>query len=236
MTNLKEQELKIPCDGIELNGTLYLSNDDGHGFVLFAHGSGSGRKSPRNIFVAKRLLDAGLNSLLFDLLTEKEEILEERTRHLRFDIALLSRRLRLVTLWMMQRPRTKDLPFGYFGASTGAGAALVAAAALGDGIKAIVSRGGRPDLAERDLPRVTAPTLLIVGGNDPMTIELNRKAMVQMKPGLSQIKIVPGATHLFEEKGTLEEVADLATDWFCAHLAISGHEKYNLAQNDSDFP
>jgi dienelactone hydrolase len=184
------------------------------GLVLFAHGSGSGRLSPRNIYVAGVLRESGVATLLFDLLTEKEDRIYET----RFDIDLLTQRLQLATEWVGQQAATRHLAIGYFGASTGAAAALKAAAALGPMIRAVVSRGGRPDLALDDLPRVLAPTLLIVGGNDDVVIELNRQAYSELRAE-KELKIIPGATHLFEEPGTLEQVASAAAHWFQRHLA-----------------
>lgn len=202
---------------VELRGDLSLP-EDASGVVLFAHGSGSSRHSPRNRLVARELQDAGLATLLLDLLTEEEETADAVTGHLRFDIQLLADRLVSATDWIRAEPHTQSLPLGYFGASTGAGAALVAAAQMHGEVGAIVSRGGRPDLAGDDaLPRVTAPTLLIVGGHDLPVIEMNRSALAQL-PGEKEMEIVPGATHLFEEPGTLEEVARLARDWFIVHL------------------
>lgn len=183
------------------------------GIVIFAHGSGSGRFSPRNQAVAKSLNKRGIGTLLCDLLTEKEAIEDEQTAALRFDIPMLADRVVKVTDWTMSRPETKNLSIGYFGASTGAAAALIAAAQRDLFIKAVVSRGGRPDLAEEYLPRVKAPTLLIVGGNDEVVIELNKAAFSLLKC-TKDIQIVPGATHLFEERGALEEVSRLAGDWF----------------------
>jgi dienelactone hydrolase len=188
------------------------------GIILFAHGSGSGRHSPRNRFVARALQEAGLATLLIDLLTAEEEDLDRTTGHLRFDIGLLAGRLLGATDWLGDRPETRSLPLGYFGASTGAGAALVAAAERPDRVGAVVSRGGRPDLAGPALPRVRAPTLLLVGGEDVPVIGLNRQALQQLGARDKQLTVVPGATHLFEEPGTLEEVARLAADWFTRHL------------------
>jgi dienelactone hydrolase len=185
--------------------------------VLFAHGSGSSRHSPRNQFVAHTLNDAGLATLLFDLLTPEEELIDTRTAELRFDIGLLAARLVHVTKWAKKQQQTRDSQIGYFGSSTGGGAALVAAAELPDDAGAVVSRGGRPDLAGETLPKVQAPTLLIVGGEDHVVIELNEKARAQMRCEV-KIDLIPGATHLFEEPGALERVADLATDWFVDHI------------------
>jgi len=187
------------------------------GLVLFAHGSGSGRLSPRNNYVAGVLRENGVATLLFDLLTEAEDRIYEN----RFDIDLLTHRLLLATQWADQQASTRSLTLGYFGASTGAAAALRAAAALGPEIGAVVSRGGRPDLALDDLARVQAPTLLIVGGNDAVVIELNRAAYRELH-GEKELKIIPGATHLFEEPGTLEQVAEAAADWFRRHLNGKG--------------
>ena len=192
-----------------------------HGIVLFAHGSGSGRLSPRNQFVASVLQQEGFATLLFDLLTVEEEHAERFTRHLRFDIALLADRLTGATRWAIEQPALARLPIGYLGASTGAGAALVSAAVAAWSnafeVSAVVSRGGRPDLAGAALPRVRAPTLLIVGSDDTEVIALNRKALEQLRSE-KELRIVPGASHLFEEPGTLETAAQLAGDWFQRHL------------------
>ncbi|MEA2724660.1 MAG: putative phosphoribosyl transferase [Gemmatimonadales bacterium] len=185
--------------------------------VLFAHGSGSGRHSPRNRFVARELQAARLATLLLDLLTSEEEALDMHTGHLRFNIPLLAERLVAATRWLAADPSTRGLNIGYFGASTGAGAALAAAASEPDWVGAVVSRGGRPDLAGAALPRVRAPTLLIVGSRDPVVLQLNREAMARMRTEV-RLEIVPGATHLFEEPGTLEVVARLARDWFLRYL------------------
>jgi dienelactone hydrolase len=187
------------------------------GVVLFAHGSGSSRHSPRNRYVARVLNEAGLATLLVDLLTPEEEAIDSRTGHLRFNIELLAKRLLGAAEWLKTLPQTRQLAIGYFGASTGAAAALVAAAERPELVGAVVSRGGRPDLAGQALPRVQAPTLLIVGGNDFQVIELNRAALAQLRCE-KQLVIVPGATHLFEEPNALEEVARLARVWFESHL------------------
>jgi putative phosphoribosyl transferase len=208
----------IPLDDVNLHGNLLLHEGGGQGLVIFVHGSGSGRHSPRNIFVAEHLYRKGFSTLLFDLLTEDEEKVDQSTRHLRFDITLLAQRLAQVTHWARDYEETGHLHIGYFGASTGAAAALQAASGLGDVIGAIVSRGGRPDLAADVLPEVSAPTLLILGSEDREVIELNREAQARMRPGLARMEIVPGAGHLFEEAGTLEQVAELAADWFHQHL------------------
>lgn len=210
------RNVEIPTDAGILKGALAVP-DEATGMVLFAHGSGSGRLSPRNRQVAATLQEAGLATFLFDLLTEREEALDRYTAHLRFDIRLLAQRLATATDWMLQDAAVQHLAVGYFGASTGAAAALVAAAERPQGVKAVVSRGGRPDLAEEALARVQAPTLLIVGGDDVPVIALNREAMRQMKAPV-ELEIIPGATHLFEEPGTLEQVSALATDWFRSHL------------------
>jgi putative phosphoribosyl transferase len=186
--------------------------------VLFAHGSGSSRHSPRNQFVARTLNDTGLATLLFDLLTPEEELVDTRTAELRFNIDLLAKRLVHATKWAKRQEQTRDLRIGYFGSSTGGGAALVAAAQLPDDVDAVVSRGGRPDLAGAALPRVQARTLLIVGGQDDIVIELNEQARDQMRCEV-KLEIIPGATHLFEEPGALEQVAKLASDWFLLHAA-----------------
>ena len=202
----------IPAGKARLNGSLGLAQGAST-VVLFAHGSGSSRQSPRNRFVAQKLNDAGLATLLFDLLTGEEEAVDVRTAQHRFNISLLAERLVHVTQWALQNESTRQLRVGYFGASTGAAAALVAAAQLARDIGAVVSRGGRPDLADEALPLVRAPTLLIVGGEDDVVIGLNEQAKAQMCCDV-KVEIVPGATHLFEESGALERVAQLAADWF----------------------
>jgi dienelactone hydrolase len=210
------REVEIPTAAGPLAGTLTIPPAT-VGLVLFAHGSGSSRLSPRNRQVASDLQGAGLATLLFDLLTGSEEVEDHCSAHLRFDIGLLAGRLETATEWALKEFTTRDLPLGYFGASTGAAAALVAAAAYPETIRAIVSRGGRPDLAGDALARVMAPTLLIVGGEDVPVIGLNRHAMRQMTAAV-ELEIVPGATHLFEEPGALEQVSSLAADWFRFHL------------------
>ncbi len=215
-------EVQIPAGRAVLAGNLAIP-DGAVALVLFAHGSGSSRHSPRNQFVARTLKDAGLATLLFDLLTPEEEAIDMRTRELRFNIGLLAERLVDATRWAKQQERTRDLRLGYFGSSTGAGAALVAAAEIPKDVGAVVSRGGRPDLAGDALPRVQAPTLLIVGGNDDIVIELNEMARDQMRWEV-KLEIVPDATHLFEEPDALEKVAKLGTDWFVNHIgAKSAH-------------
>lgn len=213
-----EREVRLPVDGVTLIGDLGLP-PAARGAVLFAHGSGSSRHSPRNRAVAHVLRQSGLATLLIDLLTGREEEEDAATGHLRFDIGLLARRLVAVTDWLRAEPATQRLPVGYFGASTGGGAALVAAAERKE-VFAVVSRGGRPDLAGAALPRVTAPTLLIVGGDDVPVIAMNRDAAARMRAE-RRIEIVPGATHLFAEKGALERVAELAARWFESHLPSS---------------
>lgn len=213
---MEEREVRVPAGPVTLEGNLGIP-DDVRGIVLFAHGSGSGRMSPRNRYVAGALREAGLATLLIDLLTPEEEEEDLRTGHLRFDIGLLADRLVGATDWLAQDPNTQDLRVGYFGASTGAGAALVAAAERPEQVGALVSRGGRPDLAGEALSRVVAPTLLIVGGEDEPVIGMNREALEQMR-AKTELEIVPGATHLFEEPGKLEEVARLAAGWFTRHL------------------
>jgi dienelactone hydrolase len=210
----------VPVGDVVLAGDLSVP-PGARGVVLFAHGSGSSRRSPRNRYVAGVLQEAGLGTLLIDLLTPEEEEVDLRTRQLRFDIGLLAGRLVGATDWLGQRPATRDLAVGYFGASTGAGAALVAAAQRPDAVGAVVSRGGRPDLAGPALPLVRAPTLLIVGERDPAVIDLNREALAQLR-GEKRLVIVPGATHLFEEPGTLEQVAALARAWFARYLGTAG--------------
>ena len=209
-------DMKIPVGDMVVEGTLTLPPDT-KGVVLFAHGSGSGRFSQRNQYVAKEFNKASIGTLLFDLLTQEEEETDVVTAEYRFNIPLLAERLIGATEWLRNDLLTKRLAFGYFGASTGAAAALIAAAKLSDDIEAVVSRGGRPDLAGDYLPRVAAPTLLLVGGLDTEVIELNRIAMGQMT-NEKKLVIITGATHLFEESGTLEEVAKISTDWFLRYL------------------
>jgi putative phosphoribosyl transferase len=214
---LHETLVHVPAGDATLEGELVVP-EQATGAVLFAHGSGSSRHSSRNKFVAEALQTAGLATLLIDLLTREEEAIDQHTAHLRFDIHLLAGRLLAATRLLVEEPSTRVLEIGYFGASTGAGAALVAAAAEPERIGAVVSRGGRPDLAGNALPQVRAPTLLIVGGRDLQVLELNRAAMARMQAE-TRFEIVPGASHLFEEPGTLEVVARLARDWFLPHLA-----------------
>ena len=216
-TEMQLSDVAIPVGHRRLDGELVLPIQT-NGLVVFAHGSGSSRHSPRNQYVARVLHDAGLGTLLFDLLTEEEEREEYYTRHLRFNIGLLAERLVAATDWLDQQDLPEKTRIGYFGSSTGAGAALVAAAERKDRIGAVVSRGGRPDLAAAFLERVSAPTLLIVGGDDTSVIELNEQAYLQLRCP-KELKLIPGATHLFEEAGALERVAHLASDWFATHLA-----------------
>src|SRR6266704_1239180 len=209
-------EVRVPAGRAMLDGNLTLV-DQKKALVLFAHGSGSSRHSPRNQFVARTLNEAGLATLLFDLLTPEEESVDIYTREHRFNIGLLAERLVHATKWAKQQKQTRDLRIGYFGSSTGAAAALVAAAEIPQDVGAVVSRGGRPDLAGDALPKVQAPTSLIVGGNDDIVIELNEMARDQMRCEV-KLEIVAGATHLFEEPGALEKVAKLASDWFSLRL------------------
>jgi putative phosphoribosyl transferase len=209
-------EVQVQAGRTVLPGNLHLPEGAG-ALVLFAHGSGSSRHSPRNQFVARALNDAGLATLLFDLLTQEEETIDTQTREHRFNIHLLAERLDHATKWAKQQEETGDFRIGYFGSSTGGAAALVAAADNPPDAGAVVSRGGRPDLAGEALPKVQAPTLLIVGGNDDIVIELNEQARDRMRCEV-KLEIIPGATHLFEEPGTLEKVATLASDWFAKHI------------------
>jgi putative phosphoribosyl transferase len=213
-----EKAIRLPFGDVMLEGDLAVPGN-ASGLVIFAHGSGSGRLSPRNRYVANVLQEAGLATLLFDLLTAREEAEDAVTGHLRFDIGYLARRLVSVADWVAGQRETRKLSLGYFGASTGAAAALVAAAEKPDLIKAVVSRGGRPDLAGQALPRVKAPVLLIVGGLDTQVIELNEEAMAQLDT-IKKLVIVPGANHLFEEPGTLPQAARLASEWFSQYLSV----------------
>lgn len=218
-----EEPVSITTGTVTLEGDLGIP-EDAPGIVLFAHGSGSSRLSPRNLFVARFLREAGLGTLLFDLLTRPEETEDMQTANLRFDIPFLARRLAAATRWLRQKDQARDLNVGYFGASTGAAAALVAAAELPEAIRAVVSRGGRPDLALEALPQVRAPTLLIVGAQDFPVISLNREAFRRLKAE-KELVLVPRATHLFEEPGALEEAARLARDWFLKHLAHTSQSR-----------
>jgi pimeloyl-ACP methyl ester carboxylesterase len=227
----EKRPVHVPAGPVVLEGDLHLPESP-RGVVLFAHGSGSSRHSSRNRYVAELLNQGGLATLLVDLLTADEEALDLRTAHLRFDIALLAGRLVGATDWLAQLPATRRLRIGYFGASTGAAAALVAAAKRPDLVDAVVSRGGRPDLAGPSLPQVRAPTLLIVGGDDVPVIELNRAAFEQLRCE-KRLVIVPGANHLFEEPGALDEVARLARDWFERHLAPAAPHRQTAAEGDA---
>jgi putative phosphoribosyl transferase len=211
------RDISLKLTDAVLQGTLSLPQD-ATGVVLFAHGSGSGRLSPRNRYVAGVLESSGIGTLLFDLLTREEEAVDQYSAEFRFDIQLLARRLVGATRWAIRNPDMKDFSVGYFGASTGAAAALVAAAQLPDVVRAVVSRGGRPDLAQNSLGSVMAPTLLIVGGYDEPVIGMNRYALANLHCAKKELVIVPGATHLFEEPGTLEEVARIAAKWFDKYL------------------
>jgi len=217
-------EVQIPAGRIALSGNLSLP-EGATALVLFAHGSGSGRHSPRNQFVACTLNNSGLASLLFDLLTQKEEAIDTQTRELRFDIHLLAERLVQATKWAKEQEQTRDLRIGYFGSSTCGAAALVAAADNPQDAGAVVSRGGRPDLAGDALPKVQAPALLVVGGNDDIVIELNEQARDRMRCEV-KLEIIPGATHLFEEPGALEQVARLATEWCQRYLSSDRYEAF----------
>jgi dienelactone hydrolase len=215
-TTHQTQAINVPAGLAVLKGNLEIP-EGACGIVLFAHGSGSSRHSPRNRYVAHILNQAGLATLLIDLLTSAEETIDLQTKQFRFDIGLLAGRLVDITHWLQENPATQALKIGYFGASTGAAAALIAATDCPQSVSVIVSRGGRPDLAGAALSRVEAPTLLIVGGNDPLVIELNQLAQAQLRV-VNELAIVPDATHLFEEPGTLEEVASLASKWFQHYL------------------
>ena len=209
------REVEIPTEKGPTYGNLAIPDDAG-GIVLFAHGSGSGRHSPRNNFVAGTLRDAGLGTFMMDLLTEEEERVDMRTREFRFDIELLAKRLALATDWLNEQDEAGALETGYFGSSTGAAAAIIAAAGRDD-IHAIVSRGGRVDLGGDALPRFSAPILMIVGGNDPQVLQMNRDAMERMNAP-AELEIIEGAGHLFEGPGELEKVSELAAQWFNEHL------------------
>jgi putative phosphoribosyl transferase len=212
----------IPADGVTLEGTLSIPGE-ARGIVAFAHGSGSSRFSPRNRFVAEVLRTGGFGTLLMDLLTAEEERIDERTRELRFDIGLLTERTVGVVDWLGEEEATRDLAVGLFGASTGAAAALGAAADRPDRVAAVVSRGGRPDLADPVLDRVRAATLLLVGSLDREVLRLNREALERMTHATARrLEVVPGATHLFEESGTLERVAESARAWFREHAIVDG--------------
>lgn len=212
-----ENEVKIPAGKATINGNLTIALK-AKGIVLFAHGSGSGRFSPRNMKVARKINSAGIGTFLIDLLTEEEEAIDMYSAEFRFNIDLLAERLVFATDYLKKNQQTQNLKVGYFGASTGAAAALIAAAKHPDWIKAVVSRGGRPDLAGEYLPKVKTPTLLIVGGDDVEVLELNKEAFSKLSTE-KKLTVVPGATHLFEEPGKLEEVAKLAISWFSKYLS-----------------
>ena len=217
-----ERAITIHAGEVELEGTLGVPASS-TGIVLFAHGSGSSRHSPRNRHVARVLREAGLGTLLLDLLSPSEERVDDVTRHHRFDIPMLADRLVNAIDWLAAQPDTRDLPVGLFGASTGGGAALAAAARRPARVRAVVSRGGRPDLAADLLPLVEAPTLLIVGGRDEVVIALNEQARDRMRAAEVRLEIVPGATHLFEEPGAMEKVAALAREWLVLHCTAEPH-------------
>ncbi len=216
------QTVSIPADGVRLDGDLQIP-PGAAAIVVFVHGSGSSRHSPRNQYVARILREAGLATLLFDLLTKQEEAQDEFTRHFRFDINLLTRRLLEVARWLRLHPGTASLPLAFFGASTGAAAALAAAAHLGEQVSAVVSRGGRPDLAGAALQQVHCPVLLIVGGHDDVVLQLTEEALEHL-PGDKALRIVANASHLFEERGALEQVAQLAAHWFRTHIPAPASE------------
>jgi len=230
---LMTTEITIPAGTATLAGALTLP-EGAHTLVLFAHGSGSSRHSPRNQFVARTLNNAGLATLLFDLLTPNEERIDSYTAEFRFNIELLAARLSYATKWTREQANTRELDIGYFGSSTGAAAALVAAAEFPD-VAAVVSRGGRPDLAGDALPKVEAPTLLIVGGKDEVVITLNEQAQREMCSEV-KLEIVPGATHLFEEPGALDRVAKLATDWFLRHSDAAKSARQRTGAKPSSLP
>ncbi|HET9314626.1 MAG TPA: dienelactone hydrolase family protein [Vicinamibacteria bacterium] len=213
---IEQREVSLPVGASSVQGALVVPAE-ASGIVLFAHGSGSSRHSPRNRRVAADLVERGLGTLLLDLLTPEEEAVDARTSELRFDIPFLADRLVAATDWVLGEPRLGDLPLGFFGASTGAAAALVAADRRSRATRAVVSRGGRPDLAGTSLTGVQAPTLFIVGGNDPQVLRLNEDAM-RLVPAETRLEVIPGATHLFEEPGAMDEVERLAGDWFKTYL------------------
>lgn len=214
--NTQEYRVSVIAGSVNLKGNLAIPLGT-QGIILFAHGSGSSRHSPRNSYVAEVLQKEGLATLLIDLLTSDEELIDMRTQHLRFDIGLLASRLIGATDWLLQNPTTSHLKIGYFGASTGSAAALIAATERPQTVSAIVSRGGRPDLVGSALSRIRTPTLLIVGGNDFPVIDMNEDALKYI-PAQKDMTIIPGATHLFEEPGALEKVALLASQWFKRYL------------------
>jgi len=223
-----EREVSIELEDVTLEGTLVLPKN-ARGVVLFAHGSGSSRHSPRNRYVAQVIHSQKIGTLLFDLLTQEEEARDRYTGELRFDIPFLAERLIGATNWAVSNPEINELQIAYFGASTGAAAALIAASKLSDLVSAVVSRGGRPDLAEEALGSVRAPTLLIVGGNDEPVITMNRQALAKLHYAERKLVIIPGATHLFEEPGALEKVARLAADWFHEHFRTATKRPFQPA-------
>ena len=229
---LATSEAMIHAAGAQLNGDLALP-EAARGVVLFAHGSGSGRRSPRNRAVARTLNEAGFATLLLDLLTQAEEVREERGARLRFDVRVLAERLVDAIDWLAREPATRQLPIGLFGASTGAAAALVAATLRAGRVRAVVSRGGRPDLAEDALDAVRTPTLLIVGGADEAVLALNRASRARLAC-VKDLRIVPGATHLFEERGALEQVSRAAAEWFALHLGSNGRSGLQRAIGDAE--
>jgi len=226
--NSESREFLIDVEQAKLAGTLVLPSDP-RGLVLFAHGSGSSRHSPRNRYVAQILQSHGIGTVLFDLLTREEESVDQFTGEFRFNIPFLAKRLVGATHCALNTPEVGELKIGYFGASTGAGAALIAAAELPGVVAAVVSRGGRPDLARTALRGVRAPTLLIVGSEDKPVIGMNKKALEELGCAEKKLILVPGATHLFEESGTLEKAASLAADWFASHFSIAGKPQANTA-------
>ena len=216
INNAKEILVRIPVNNESIEGNLVIPAE-ANGIVLFAHGSGSSRFSPRNNRVAREINDSKIATLLIDLLTNKEEVIDNQTAEFRFNIDMLAKRLGQATQWLQKNQSTSDMNIGYFGSSTGAAAALISATEYPKSVKAVVSRGGRPDLAEGYLQKVQSPSLLIVGGNDPVVLNLNKKALEKI-PAKKRLAVVPGATHLFEETGKLEEVSKLAIEWFSQHL------------------
>jgi pimeloyl-ACP methyl ester carboxylesterase len=223
MNDAATRAVHMPVGGVALEGDLTIPGN-AKGLILFVHGSGSSRHSPRNRYVAEVLNEHGFATLLADLLTAEEEVVDRETRHLRFDIPLLAARLEGITKWVENNAALKKLALAYFGASTGAAAALIAAARLPEMVKAVVSRGGRPDLADDLLPLVKAPALLIVGGQDTEVLALNRFALGKLN-AQSSLRIIPGATHLFEEPGTLESAAQTAAEWFMEHMGQNHAQK-----------
>lgn len=221
-----EKDVLIPVDSIELEGELKVPAG-ASAVILFAHGSGSSRHSSRNQFVARVIREKGIGTLLFDLLTPEEEAVDIHTRHLRFDIDLLGKRLAAAASWLAVQEESRHLRLGFFGASTGGAAALVAAARFKDNVRAVVSRGGRPDLAGAALRGVETPVLLIVGGRDDIVIKLNEQAFAELRCE-KELKIIPGATHLFEEAGALEKVAELAADWFARYCTTPNRQPKKL--------